>query len=139
MSLIQIRDTITPDLRRRAEAAGDKRPLLLAMGTAVKSLGQQAFSDAAKRPTTWAPRKDQKKTHPLLLESGTLETSLRVEVESSRVIIESDRPYAAIHQLGGEHIPARPYLPFYQSGGLTELGRRRVENALKGALRVRGL
>ena len=65
--------------------------------------------------------------------------SLVVRVESSRVVISSDRRYATIHQLGGEHIPARPFLPFYASGQLTPLGRRRVENALKAALISRGL
>lgn len=140
MSLIKIKDTISPDLLKRARAAGDTRPLLMAMGTAVKTVGQQAFTDASARAEQWAPRKDPKKTHPLLMETGSLEGSLVVEVvNSDRVIVRSDRPYAAIHQLGGEHIPARPYLPFYKSGEITALGRRKVENALKAALRVRGL
>lgn len=138
MSLVKVKDTISKDLRKRAAAAGNKRPLLLAMGTAFLSVGKQAFTDPAKRPATWAPRQDDK-PHPLLMESGTLETSLTVRVDGSKAIVSSDRPYAAIHQLGGEHIPARPYLPFYANGRITDLGRTRVENALKAALRKNGL
>lgn len=139
MSLKKIKDTISPDLRRRAKAAGDKRPHLMAMGTAVKALGQEAFTDPAKRPTQWAARKDDK-PHPLLMESGTLEGSLRVVTDgASRVIIESDRPYAATHQLGRDNIPERPFLPFHKGGRITGLGNRRVERALIASLRSRGL
>lgn len=139
MSLIKIKDTISPDLARRARAAGDKAPHLRAMGQAVKALGIQAFSDASKRPQAWAPRKDAK-PHSLLQLTTSLRKSIRVISYSSKeVLIGSDKPYAAIHQLGGDDIPARPYLPFYQSGQLTGLGRERVERALRSSLRSRGL
>lgn len=139
MALIKIRDGISPDLRARAKAAGDRRPLLAAMGQAVKSLGVQAFTDPAKRAQAWAPRKD-KLPHALLQKSTLLRKSVRVlGFTSETVTIGSDRPYAAIHQLGGEHIPARPYLPFYKSGQMTALGRQRTERALVAALRSRGL
>ena len=139
MSLILIKDGISPDLQRRARAAADKRPLLLAMGQSVKALGVQAFTDSAKRPAYWAPRKDEK-PHPLLLESGTLEASLQGErIQGDRVIISSSTAYAATHQLGRDHIPARPFLPFHKSGEITALGRTRVESALTAALRARGL
>ena len=141
MALIQIRDGITPDLLRRARAAGDRRPLLAAMGQAVKSLGIQAFTDPAKRAQAWAPRQDVK-THALLQKSTLLRKSIRViAVSNDTVIIGSDRPYAATHQLGSTklNIPARPYLPFYASGQMTSLGRLRVERALAASLRTRGL
>ena len=139
MSLIKIKDTLTPDLRKRAAAAADKRPLLLAMGTAVVGLGKDAFTDAQKRPAYWDPRKDDK-PHPLLLESGTLEASLRGDrIQGDTVFISSSTPYAATHQLGRDHIPARPFLPFHKSGEMTALGRTKVQSALTAALRVRGL
>lgn len=139
MALTKIRDTISPDLRRRAQAAADKRPHLTAMATAVVGLGKQAFSDASKRPQAWAPRQDSK-PHPLLMLSGTLETSLRqLSLSANQVTIGSDRPYAATHQLGRDAIPARPYLPFYKSGQMTALGRERVERALRASLRAGGL
>jgi phage gpG-like protein len=140
MSLIRLSDGITPDLRRRARAAGNRRPLLEAMGTAFVAAGREAFSTASRRAAPWAPRQDAK-PHPLLLDTGSLERSLRVDPPSNTSVrIVSDRPYAAVHQLGGEHLPARPFLPFYpDSGRITDFGRRRVENALRAALRVRGL
>ena len=139
MALIKIKDTLTPDLARRAGAAADKRPLLEAMGQAVKSLGIQAFTDPAKRAQAWAPRQDDE-PHALLQKKTLLRKSIRVlGVTNSQVTIGSDRPYAATHQLGRDAIPARPFLPFYQSGQMTPLGRQRTERALAAALRVRGL
>lgn len=148
MALIEIRDGISPDLKKRAQAVRDKRPLLAAMGLAVVTLGKQAFTDPQKRAQAWAPRQDDH-PHPLLqghaLPGGgtappTLRKSIRIlKTSSDLVSIGSDRPYAATHQLGRDGIPARPYLPFYQSGQLTGLGRERVERSLRAALRVRGL
>jgi phage gpG-like protein len=139
MALIKIRDGISPDLARRAGAVSDKRPLLEAMGQAVKSLAVQAFTDPAKRAQAWAPRQDDA-PHALLQKKTILRKSIRViSVTGDSVTIGSDRPYAAIHQLGGDAIPARPYLPFYKSGQITALGRQRTERALVAALRVRGL
>lgn len=141
MSLIKIRDGISPDLRRRASVASDRRPLLAAMGQAVKSTGIQAFTDPAKRAQAWVPRMD-KKTHALLQKSTLLRKSIRVvAMTHDTVIVGSDRPYAAVHQLGSSklNIPARPFLPFYQTGQMTALGRQRVERALVAALRTRGL
>jgi phage gpG-like protein len=139
MSLIKVNDGISPDLLKRAAAVQDKRPLLEAMGQAVKSLGVQAFTDASKRPSYWAPRKDNL-PHALLLKTPLLVRTIKVlGVSGSSVTIGSDRPYAATHQLGRGPIPARPYLPFYQSGQMTALGRQRTDRALVAALRVRGL
>lgn len=139
MSLVKIRDGISPDLRRRAAAASVTRPHLLAMGQAVKSLGVQAFTDGSKRAMAWAPRQDDK-PHRLLQLSTMLRKSLRVTRLTTREVgVGSDRPYAAIHQLGGDDMPARPYLPFYPNGQMTQLGKQRVERALAASLRVRGL
>lgn len=141
MTLIKISDSLTPDLRLRARAAADRRPLLEAMGQAVKSLGIQAFTDAGKRAQAWAPRQDDK-AHALLQKSTMLRKSIRViAITNDTAIIGSDRPYAATHQLGSSKlgIPARPYLPFYQSGQMTPLGQQRTGRALAAALRVRGL
>lgn len=138
MAFVKITDTLTPDLRRRVAMCGDKRPLLEAMGQAVKSLSIQAFTDPAKRAAYWAPRKDQK-THALLQLTTMLRKSIRVVgFTSDSVLVGSDRPYAATHQLGRDHIPARPFMPFYKSGQMTALGRQRVDRALVAAMRARG-
>lgn len=141
MALIKVSDGVTPDLARRARAAADKRPLLEAMGQAVKSMAIRAFTETALRPTAWAPRKD-KLRHALLQKSTLLRKSIRViSVDNNRVIIGSDRPYAAVHQLGSskQNIPARPYLPFHQGGALTAAGGQQVRRALAAELRSRGL
>lgn len=138
MALVKITDTLTPDIRRRISLAGDKRPLLAAMGQAVRTLSVQAFTDPAKRPQYWAPRKDDK-PHALLQKSTLLRKSIRVlGYTGQAVLIGSDRPYAATHQFGRDAIPARPYMPFYASGQMTSLGRQRTERALVAALRARG-
>lgn len=138
MALIKLRDAISPDLRRRAAAVADKRPLLMAMGQAVKSLGVQAFTDPAKRAQAWAPRQDDK-PHALLQKSTMMRKSVRViGTTANQVIVGSDRPYAATQQLGRNGIPPRPFLPFYRSGQMTALGRQRTDRALRAALRSRG-
>lgn len=139
MSLILIRDGISPDLQARAAATRDRRPLLAAMGHAVISLGKQAFTDPAKRAAAWAPRADSE-PHPLLQKSTQLRKSIRqLALSNSQVTLGSDRPYAAAQQFGTKDIPARPYLPFHQGGQITALGRQQVERGLRAALRSRGL
>ncbi len=39
------------------------------IGQAVASRAQQAFRTSAFRPSPWAPRKDKKAKHPLLIRS----------------------------------------------------------------------
>jgi phage virion morphogenesis protein len=53
----------------------------------------------------------------ILTRRGTLRDTIRYKASATEVIIGSDRPYAAIHQLGGQAgrgkratIPARPFL-----------------------------
>lgn len=53
----------------------------------------------------------------ILTRRGTLRDTIRYKASNSDVVIGSDRPYAAIHQLGGQAgrgrkatIPARPFL-----------------------------
>ena len=135
-------DGISPDLLRKARAAANKTVFLRAMGMAAVTLAKQAFTDAGLRPSAWPPRKDPGKDHNLLMLSTMLYRSPRVlGVGPEKVIIGSDRPYAATHQLGSQklNIPARPYWPFHASGALTKDGAVRVERALRAALKARGL
>ena len=137
----KIKDTITPDLQRKLKAMQDRTPYLKAMGTAVVSLAQRAFTDEGLRPSTWEKRKvEPKDGHAPLIESGALRKSIRISsVTNKEVTISSDRPYAAAHQFGyPEHnLPARPFLPFDQSGHLTAKGAEQVEMALRAALKAR--
>jgi len=143
MPLVPIKNTLAPDLASKLKAVQNRSPLLSAMGQAVKALGVQAFTDASKRPTDWAPRKvEPKDGHAILQKSTMLRKSIRItSVTNDTVIIGSDRPYAAAHQFGvpERNLPARPYLPFYKDGQLTPEGNRRVTSALKAALASQGL
>jgi len=143
MSIRKIKDGISSDLKRKARAlnSGGRKRALSAMGQAIKAVAVQAFSQPGVRAATWAARKDNK-PHALLQKSTTLRKSIRVISATADVVtIGSDRPYAAVHQLGSKknHIPARPYLPFYKSGALTKVGSGRAESALRSALRAAGL
>lgn len=145
MKLWQLNDGISPDLVRKANTVGDKRRHLQAMGDAVKSLSKRAFTDSSLRATSWPARKDDK-PHLLLQKSTSLRKSIRViSVSSTKVVIGSDRKYAAIHQLGGKagrgkksKIPARPYLPF-KNGRITARGNVAVTRALTASLKSSGL
>jgi phage gpG-like protein len=143
---LQIRDTITPDLRRKIAALQNRRPVLQAMGAQLVSITVRAFRDSALRAMPWPPKRDGKSA--TLYKTGALKHSIRVvEVTNDSVTVGSDRPYAAIHQVGGRtkpheilakyrnalawpggahpvkrvnhpgsNIPARPFFPFKPDG-----------------------
>lgn len=66
-----------------------------------RSFSNQGYTDSALKP--WKPRKSKKESHPILVKSGNLLNSIRkVNVSYSRITIESDLPYSAIHNNGGQ-------------------------------------
>lgn len=142
MSIRKIKDGISPDLKRKARSldGGGRTKLHQAMGQTVKAMGIQAFTQPGLRAANWAAREDDK-PHALLQLSTTLRKSITATATATNVVIGSDRPYAATHQLGSKklNIPARPYLPFYKSGKMTKLGTVRVERALQAGLKAAGL
>ena len=140
MKLIRLKDTITPDLLKKASVVADKKPLLKAMGTSVVSLGRRAFTDAGLRPAKWKARKNKSKTHPLLQDNQDLINSLRITRQGSDdVEVGSKTPYAAVHQLGSKkkNIPARPFFPFKKKK-LTRKGDRAVTEVIQTYLKKRG-
>jgi len=135
-------DLISPNIRKLVGTldGGGKKKVLTAMGDALRFWAMEAFTDSDKRPAPWADKIDGT---PSTLQSAnpTLRRSLRVEATATEVVVGSDRPYALIHQVGGEirprtgtalrfqaggkwftvrkvTMPARPYLPIATSGGL---------------------
>ncbi len=143
MSLVKIQDTISPDLLAKARACGNPQRYLQAMGTAAVSMARRAFVEPGLRPSTWAPRKKEpKKPHPLLQDTHTLIDSIRTDGLTDKSInIVSSTPYAAAHQFGysPRNLPARPFLPFDKDGNLTPAGAKKVEMALRAALKPAGL
>jgi phage gpG-like protein len=135
------------DLIRRAEDPA----LMEKIGTALANLTRRAFEEPALRPSPWPARKD-KKEHPLMMLTGELSKSPRVDSwTASTVTVKSDRPYFAIHQFGGPvktshtgyrfdldaapkksyfQMPARPMFPILPDGSLTPRGKEEVQTAV---------
>ena len=147
---LQSRNNITPALARRARAIADSRPILEAMGTELVSISKRNFTDATLRPSIWAPLKPAtiaaKKGKGGILRgpNAVLQRSIRItSVTNSEVVAGTDRPYAAIHQLGGRAgrggaaiIPPRPYFPIINNK-LTPEARRRINRV--GQLKIASL
>lgn len=154
------RDHISPDLRRKYDAATDLQPLLEAGGLQLVSWTQAAFEDPTKRPTAWAPRKSG--SNPLLKKSRALQQSIRiVSVTDTAVVVGTDRKYAAFHQLGtrpytirpknkralfwpgAAHpvkkvnhpgLPARPFFPWMKTGHVMPAAAERVAKIIQAKL-----
>ena len=126
-------DTITPSLARLARNldAGGRRAVQEAMGQQVVSLTVRAFRDASLRAASWPPKRDG--SPATLYRKGPLQQSIRItSVDEWAARVGSDRPYAAIHQLGGTtpaHVIAATRARFlaFQSGDAM-IYRRRVNH-----------
>lgn len=133
------RDDVTRDLQRRIRKMQNPAPLLRAIGVGLVGLTKEAFKNAALRPAPWKNKKDGS---PATLRSreATLWRSIRVQsVSKSNVFIGSDRPYAAIHQLGGKSrpMPARPFFPVLNEK-LTPEAQKRMKFIIDAYVQARG-
>lgn len=138
--LVKLSDTLTPDLRRKAAAVSNKRPLLTAMGRSIVSLTKRSFTEPGLRPGTWKARKDDK-PHALLQKSTTLRKSIRITgYGSDSVTVGSDRKYATVHQLGSKKkgIEARPFFPFKRKR-ISRRGNTALLRAVRSYLSARGI
>ena len=123
-----------------AALARAQRKALSAIGAHVASEATRAFRDATLRPSPWAPRKDRKAKHPLLIKSGSLWRSMSWRVTApDTVVVGSDKKYGPYHQFGTKKMPARPFFPIDKHGRLTPRMMRKikadVENAFMSELR----
>lgn len=141
-----VQNQITPSLRKALKSAAKPQPALRAAGEVLVQMAKRSFDEPALRPAPWRPLKASTqrakarkgKSSALLKSSGTLWRSLRViGVDSTTVTIGSDRPYAAYHQLGTRHIPARPFFPVTSQGNLTAPAKKRVERAIEIKLGIK--
>lgn len=129
-----IKDTITPDLKKKMAAAKNLLPVLEAAGMQLVSITKKSFNDASLRVQTWPVKRDG--SPATLKREGALFQSIRITgLSNASVTVGSDRRYAAIHQVGGVikpvtakalkffaggkwwtckkvTIPARPFFPF---------------------------
>lgn len=140
------KDAISPSLRKALRAAADPKPALSAAGEVLVQMAKRAFDEPKLRPAAWPALKPatlkakarRGKSNAILKSNGTLWRSLRVlSADKTMVTVGSDRPYAAYHQLGTRHIPARPFFPVTAQGKLTETAKTRIESALKIKLGIK--
>ena len=97
------------------------------IGQHVASDATEAFRTASLRPSPWAPRKDKKATHPLLIKSGNLQRLIRWRLSGpDTVVVYSSMEYAPYHQLGTKKMPARPFFPFDRNGRPTPRIERKI-------------
>ena len=127
-----------------AALARAQRKALEDIGAHVASEATRAFREPALRPSPWAPRKDKKAKHPLLIQSGDLRQNFRSEVtEPDTVTVGTKVKYAGYHQHGTKKMPARPFFPIDKTGQLTPRMMRKinadVEKAFTGELRKLGV
>jgi phage gpG-like protein len=150
VTVTKLRDILTPDLRSRARRAKFPRKALEAMGLAITSLAQRAFTQSSLRPAVWPPLKaatiKAKKrkgygSKPLIASASLAHSPRIVSVDNRKVVVGSDRragrhSLASIHQFGSKdgRVPARPFFPFTKSGQPTERARRNVQSAARRAL-----
>lgn len=142
--LTLVRDTLTPDLKKKLRAARNPQPALRAMGTVFASLATRAFNEPSLRPVAWKPLKDETVkekarrglSEGVLKATGALMRSPRiVGITKTTVRVGTDRRYASFHQLGVKgSLPARPFFPVDKDGNLTEKASKLVQIAAKRAL-----
>lgn len=139
----KVKDGISPELKKMTSKFRNRKPILTAMGAALKSVTMEAFRNPSVRMAAWKPTKKDT-GRQILIQSGRLARSVRiVNVSNSSVEVGLDPIYAAIHQFGGQAgrgrkvtIPARPFIPFDSSGKMSDVGKRRVERAATAKIKA---
>ena len=106
-----------------------QRNALKVIGNVVKNHTTEAFRNPNDRPSPWAPRKDTKATHPLLIKSGDLRRNFRSVVTGpDTVVVGTKVKYAGYHQFGTKNMPARPFFPIDEHGQLTPTVQRDIKD-----------
>jgi phage gpG-like protein len=110
-------------LKRGMRAASDfSDPLSEIADDIYRVIGINFSSQGRRGGGSWAMVSEEwarRKTSPLILiETGYLRDSMTTgdpHISSHRLEMESEAEYAAIHQFGGNGIPARPFVRFIDS------------------------
>lgn len=149
---------VTEGLSRLLRNAHNRRPMLRAMATELHSLTEDNFAAEAWGGQAWPKStRAQEEGGKTLQNSGQLAASIQSSADNDFARIGSNKPYAAIHQLGGKtpahtilpkhkqalafggivrksvhhpgsQIPARPYLPVDGNGNLQSGAEERLLN-----------
>ena len=134
--------TITVDTSRFDRMMADfpaameraRRVALNQIGNTVRNRTTAAFRSPSLRPSPWAPRKDKKSTHPLLLKSTTMWRSIEYRVTGpDTVVIGSSTKYAPYHQHGTKNMPARPFFPIDKYGQIMPTVMQQITHKVQEA------
>lgn len=79
-----------------------------ATAVAAAKIDQGFASGRSPDGAAWAATKSG---NPPLRRTGALQASARPRDTGRGLRVRTSLPYAAVHQFGGRHTPARPYLP----------------------------
>ncbi len=104
MITIRSTDGITPSLMAKIAAAQNAAPAMAKVGEVLKNIAKRAFNNPELRPTPW-PNKRDGSVATLRLNQVLARSPEAHNVTNTSVQVGSDRPYAAIHQLGGRTGP----------------------------------
>lgn len=140
-------DTITGDLRRLTHqfSPGEMSQTMAEVGREFVTISKEAFgAGRPNRPDYWpalSPNYQKRIGYfgpPTLIRTGFLKESIQIGyVQPTSVTVESEVPYAAVHQFGGgNNIPARPYFPVQTNGAsgeyeLTPYAAERIRKILE--------
>lgn len=112
---------------------GHSRKMMRAVATEMTSLTEENFENESFGGDKWPQSKRAAQGGKTLQLTGQLAASISTQVGNDFARIGSNKPYAAIHHLGGQAgrgrkvtIPARPYLPINGSGKLQNGADKRI-------------
>ncbi|MBD3614254.1 phage virion morphogenesis protein [Kingella kingae] len=135
-------ESLEHSLNQLLQNIQNRRPMMASVAAELLSMTEDNFESESWGGDKW------KETHrggKKLQLSGQLAASLTTQSGNDFARIGSNKPYAAIHHIGGQagrgrkvHIPARPYLPIDGSGVLQSGGEKRLLDIVKASL-ARGL
>lgn len=120
-----------------ASALDDPRRMYLDMGEHLLATTQQRFStQSAPDGSPWQAltpayqRRKRKNKNRILVLDAYLKNLLRYQATSDELLVGSDRPYAAIHHLGGTiEIAARSQQAYFRRDKNGDVGQRFVKKA----------
>ncbi|MDK4680405.1 phage virion morphogenesis protein [Kingella negevensis] len=133
-------------MARLLQNVENHRPMMSSIAVELLSMSEDNFESESWGGQSWQQSKRAAKDGGKTLQlSGQLAASLTTQSGNDFARIGSNKPYAAIHHIGGQagrgrkvHIPARPYLPIDGSGVLQSGGEKRLLDIVKASL-ARGL
>ncbi len=101
---LSLTDTISPGLRAKVRAVRDPKPILQALGLGLLSMTQDSFNNPSLRVAPWPNKLNG--SPATLRKSQSLFKAWRVgQPTHNAITVANDRPYAPIHQFGGQTRP----------------------------------